>query len=156
MLLQVKSGDHEAKHETAEECTDMFKKILRAAQRKKEGHPIWCNQELYLSHDNATFFKYAKKPSGEGEVYTIIRPPPNSPDCHKVAEHPIHAIKALFRKTFTQLVGKVSHRRAMDMLVECVKEAVDAESISDDCLTMNETLRSIKKNGGDWADPGLR
>ena len=156
MPLQVKDGDHEAVHETAEECADIVKKLLRAAQRMKEAHPLWRDQDLYISHDNACFFTTAELPAGAGEVYKIINLPPQSPDCHKVVEHPIHPIKALFRKSFTQLTCKVSHRRAMSLLEDCVREKVNKESIMDDCLTLNDTLRSIERNGGDWADPPLR
>ena len=55
-----------------------------------------------------------------------------------------------------QLKGKVAHARSMELLVECVKESVKIGSIQQDILSLNDTFRSVIKNGGDWADKGLR
>lgn len=142
--LQTKDGSRIAAYETAEECGDIFKDLLRKAQSRQRSHPIWQNEEmLYFTHDNATFFTAAELPEGEGEVYTIIRQPPCSHDCHKVIEHPIHPIKRAFRKRFTQKLGVVAHSKAMDLLEECIQDCVKAESILEDCLTLNDTRRSI-------------
>lgn len=154
--LQTKDEDHVAKHETAEECADIFKRLLKKAQKAQEGHPMWCDRDLYITHDNASFYTAAVLPEGEGEVYHLIQMPPNSPDCHKIIEHPIHPIKARFRHAFTQLKGRVAHTRSMELLVECLKESVNIESIQKDILTLNDTFHSIIRNGGDWADKGLR
>lgn len=152
----MKDGKKVAKHETAEECSGILKKIIEKAQRLKEKHPQWCDEKLYLSHDNASFFTAAEMPDGLGEVYHLIEEPSSSPDCHKIVEHPIHPIKAAFRKRFTQLTGKVAHERAMQLLEECAKDCVNAQSIQNDISTLNATFRSIVTNGGDWADEGLR
>lgn len=155
--LQVKDKNGAAVHETAAECYLITKKMLEAAMRKKERHPEWRDQELYISHDNATFFTGIHDwPFNLGEGYRILNQPPASPDCHKVVEHPIHSIKTRFRHAFTQLVGRVSQLTAMDLLIECVKEAVDAISIKKDCDTLPATLASILRNQGGWADRGLR
>lgn len=155
--LQVKDKKQAALHETAAECLAITTRLLKKAMQKKQKHPIWRDQELYISHDRATFFEGIKDwPGNLGEEYHIMEQPPASPDCHKVVEHPIHSIKTRFRHAFTQLVGRVSQLRAMDLLIECVEEAVDAESIRRDCDTLPATLKSILKNRGDWADGGLR
>lgn len=156
MRLQVKDGSHVASHETAEECALMMSKLLRKAQKAKEGHPIWCDQELIISHDNATFFTAAELPAGEGEVFHVLRVPSKSPDIHQIVEHPIHPIKAMFRKRFTQVKGVRSHERAMKLLEECIRDSVKVESIQANLRTYNDTLLSIIKNGGDWADIPLR
>lgn len=146
-----------AKHETAEECQEIFQKLLRKVQAKQKAHPIWRNEDtLYFTHDNATFFTAAELPPGEGEVYEVIRMPSHSPDIHKIVEHPIHPIKAAFRRRFTQMHHKTSHERAMALLDECPQECVSRQSVEKDCLTVNDTLRSILRNGGDWADKSLR
>lgn len=156
-FLQIKKdGETLAKHETAEECSGILKKIIKKAQLLKDNHPEWCDKELYLSHDNASFFTAAEMPDGHGEVYHLIEEPSSSPDCHKIVEHPIHPIKAAFRNQFTQLSGKVAHERAMQLLETCADDCVDAQSIKDDISTLNATFRSIIRNGGDWADEGLR
>lgn len=154
--LQVKDSDKIATHETAEECGKMFKKILQAALALKEKHPIWCDEELYISHDQATFFVRAEKPEGDGEVYHLITMPPHSPDLHKIVEHDIGYIKRIFRKEFTQLKGKVAHQRAMDLMEELLREAITQESIMKDVNTLFRTIDSVIRNGGDWAEIPLR
>lgn len=110
-----------------------------------------------MSHDNAKFFTSAVLPDeGFGELWRVQQMPAKSPDLHKLVEHPIHPIKALFRKRYTQLAGKVSLKRAMDLLEECVEEAVKKRSIEKDVLTMRDTLQSVIDNGGDWADTPFR
>lgn len=154
--LQTKDKDHVAVHETAQECQDIFRRLLGKALRLKEAHPIWCDHDLYLTHDNATFFTAAELPPGEGEVYKVIQMPAHSPDCHKIIEHCFHPIKSSFRHAFTQLRGKVGHARAMRLLEQCVEDSVKRSSIERDINTLNATFRSIIKNRGDWADRGLR
>jgi hypothetical protein len=78
---------------------------VRKAQKAKEGHRIWCDQELIISHDNATFFTGAELPAGEGEVFHVLRVPSKPPDIHQIVAHPIHPVKAMFRKRFTQVKG---------------------------------------------------
>lgn len=73
--LQIKDSEKVATHETAEECGKMFKHIVKAAKKAQETHPIWRDQELYLSHDQATFFTRAEMPEGQGEVYHLITMP---------------------------------------------------------------------------------
>lgn len=159
MPLQIKDGSREAKHETAKECSLIFKDLLDKTMRVKEKDPLWrlVEDPIIFSHDNATFFTAAELPDeGFGEVWRVVQMPSKSPDLHKIVEHPIHPIKALFRKKFTQLAGKVSSKNAMDLLEECVSEAVKARSIAADVLTMPSTLRSVIANGGDWADTPFR
>lgn len=74
--------------------------------------------------------------------------PSKSPDCHKVVEHPIHPIKARFRDHFTQLAGKVSHTRAMELLQECVKENFVHCNMIKDIASMKSTLESIINKWG--------
>lgn len=64
-----------AKHETA----DIFKKLLKKVQKEQEGHPLWCDAELYITHHHAMFSTAAQLPEGEGEVYHLIRMPANAP-----------------------------------------------------------------------------
>ena len=49
----------------------------------------------------------------------------------------------------TNLKGKVSHARSMELLVECVKESVQVESLQKNTLGLNDTFRTSIKNGGD-------
>lgn len=156
MPLQTKDGDHVARDEPAQECSEIFKKLLDRARSMREKHPIWADQDLDLSHDRATFFTAAEKPEGEGEVYHLIEQPPKSPDFHKVVEHPIRPIKAHFREAFTQLSGKLWQQRAMRLLEECVEESVKQFSIEKDVISLRRTLQSIISNGCDRADTGLR
>jgi hypothetical protein len=131
--------------------------MLEVAMRKKENRTEWCDLELVISHDNATFFTAIPElPFNTGENYQVMQQPPTSPDCHKVVEHPINSIKSMFRHAFTQLVGRVSQREAMELLVECMEEAVNAESIRADCDTLPATLMSILENEGGWADREFR
>lgn len=97
-----------------------------------------------------------ERPDGEGELYSVILNPPKSPDCAKVIEHPIHAIKSHFRKEFTQMVGKVSAVAAMELLEGCIEACVDVGSIRDDIRTLPATLKQIFARQGDWADTLLR
>lgn len=148
-----------AKHETAQECSKIFSDLLEKTKAVKEKDALWSQVEdpIIFSHDNATFFTAAELPDeGEGEVWRVVKMPPKSPDLHKIVEHPIHPIKALFRKRFTQLGGKVTPTNAMDLLEDCVKEAVKTRSIAADVLTLHSTLRSVIENGGDWADEPWR
>jgi hypothetical protein len=85
--------------------------------RKKEKHIEWCDLELIISHDNATFVTAIPElPFNPGENYQVIQQPLASRDCHKVVEQ----VKSRFRHAFTQLVGRVSQRAALDLLKECV------------------------------------
>lgn len=160
MPLQTKDGDHEAKHLTAAELEDIFKKLLDVTKRTKANHPVWSKREdkpIIFSHDNATAFTAATLPDeGLGEVWRTEEIPAKSPDIHKLVEHPIHPIKAHFRKHFTQQLGKPSHARSMLLLEECVREAFLHYKVIEDCWTINDTLHSIINNGGDWADTPLR
>lgn len=81
---------------------------------------------------------------------------PHSSDLHRVFEHAIAATKRDYRKKFTQLVGKVGHRRAMGFMIECVEECINRVSIEKDVATLNKTMHSVKNNGGDWTDKPLR
>lgn len=157
--LQVKDGSHVARHETAQECSKIFKKLLDKTKAAKEKHALWSQVEdpIIFSHDNATFFTAAELPDeGLGEVWRVVNVPSKSPDLHKIVEHPIHPIKSLFKKKFTQLVGNVSSQSAMNLLDECVVEAVKARSIAADVETMPSTLSSVIANAGDWADTPFR
>jgi len=150
--LQVKTGDHLSAHETAEECRGITDKLIRRAQALKDQHPIWCDQELYIYHDRASFFMAIEDmPEGYGETYKVIVNPPKSPDCAKIIEHPIHAIKRMFAKEFTQMVGKVGAHRAMQLLEECVEAAVTIKGIRDDVLTLPATLKEVFARKGNWA-----
>ena len=152
MRLQVKSGDHLSAHETAEECRDITAKLIQRALALQEKHPLWCEQNLYIYHDRASFFTGIEEmPPGEGETYHVIVNPPHSPDCAKVIEHPIHAIKRLFAKEFTQMVGRVGAQRAMRLLEECIEAAVTLKGIRDDVLTLPATLKAISARRGNWA-----
>ena len=157
MPLQTKDNSGKvATHETAEECGEIFKKILRAARKAQFRHPVWCDEELYISHDQATFFTRAEMPEGEGEVYHLITMPPGSPDLHKVVEHAIGYVKPRFRKEFTQLLGKVGHHRAMELMEDVLREAITQDSIQKDAESMVDTIKSVLKNKGDWADTPFR
>ena len=133
---------------------------MRAAKAKKDSHPIWklrVNRPIIFSHDNASFFTAARLPEeGLGEVWRIEELPSKSPDLHKIVEHPIHAIKATFRREFTQLSVRLSSRRAATLLEECIQESVTQERIFSDMLTYKQTLLSVIRNGGDWAEPPYR
>lgn len=157
VLLQVTAAGEAAKHESAKECKAILKKVLRRAQALKDKHPVWCDQQLIISHDDAPFFTgIGDMPGNPGEEYIVIEQPPASPDCHKVIEHPIHSIKSRFRKAFTQLLGRVTHAKARQLLIDVIKEAVSQESVMKDAGSLPATLESIGNNGGGWADTGLR
>ena len=57
-------------------------------------------------------------PEGCGDIYHVIMNPPKSPDCAKIIDHPIHAIKSHFKKKFTQSVGKISARKAEENSIQ--------------------------------------
>ncbi len=95
-------------------------------------------------------------PEGDGEVYQLITLPPHSPDLHKVVEHAIGYAKRTFKKEFTQLLGKVGHHRAMELMEEVLKEAITQDGIQRDAESMVHTINSIIKNRGDWADKPFR
>ena len=61
----------------------------------------------------------------------------------------------MLRKRFTQVKGEPSHELAMKLLAESVRVSVKVESIQVNLRTYNDTLLSIIKNGGDWADTHL-
>lgn len=154
--LQTRKEGRVAKHETAEECSLILKKVLKKALQLKEQHGVWAERDLYISHDKASYFTACKKPDGEGEVYQLVTMPTHSPDLHQLVEHSIAPIKRHFKKIYSELAGKVGHGRAMSLLEKCIKESVNATSLQKNTLTFNQTLHSVLKNGGDWANSGLR
>ncbi len=123
---------------------------VRALQQE---HQRWLHDGARYSWDNAAFHTRAHLHFSSEERLVI---PPRSPDIHRVAEHPFHAVKSTFKKAFGRHRKVKSVKQAMRLLEDIVHEVVTPESIAADCAAIRATLASIIKNGGDWADPGLR
>lgn len=151
--LQTKDGKGVAKGETAEEFEDMMALVSRQVEALQALHPKWAEEGAIYSWDNAAFHTRAHLPALDDRRLVI---PPRSPDIHKVIEHTFHPVKSGFRHAFGHRRKVKSVKQAMRLLQQVVGEVVDAESVSRDCLTVKQTLLSIIKNGGAWADPGLR
>ena len=151
--LQTKDGKGVAKGETAEEFQDIVTEVVRRTHQLQVAFPTWHAAGALYSWDNACCHKAAHLPFVEGARLEV---PPRSPDIHKVVEHVFHPVKAGFRQAFGRKQKVTSVKKAMKLLEQVVEECVDAESIRRDCSTIQATLQSIIKNGGDWADVGLR
>lgn len=151
--LQTKDGKGVAKGETAEEFQDVMREIAKNVKALQADHPSWRASGAIYSFDNAVCHTRADLSFLEGDLLGI---PPRSPDIHKVIEHPFHPVKAAFHHAFGRRRNVKSLKQAMNLLQQIVYEVVTPESISKDCSTIPATLASIIKNGGGWADPGLR
>lgn len=151
--LQTKNGRGVARGETAEEFEDTLEMVVRNVQALQQQHPQWLHDGTVYSWDNAAWHTRAHPPFSSAERLSI---PPRSPDIHRVAEHPFHAVKSAFRSAFGRRRRIKSVKQAMRLLEQIVDEVVTPESIAADCAGIQATLASIIRNGGDWADPGLR
>lgn len=127
--------------------------VVRSVNMLQQEHPQWLHDGPRYSWDNAAWHTRAHLPFSSEEKLAI---PPRSPDIHRVAEHPFHAVKSAFRHAFGHSRRVKSVKQAMKLLEDIVHEVVTPESVAADCAGIRATLASIIKNGGDWADPGLR
>lgn len=151
--LQTKDRVGVARGETAEEFEDNLSLVVGNATALQQDHPQWQHDGIRYSFDNAAFHTRAHLPFALEERLAI---PPRSPDIHRVAEHPFHAVKSAFRAAFGRRRRVKSVKQAMRLLEDIVHEVITPESVAADCAGLRATLASIIKNGGDWADPGLR
>lgn len=106
MPLQTRKEGRVAKHETAEECSLILKKVLKKALQLKEQHGVWAERDLYISHDKASYFTACKKPDGEGEVYQLVTMPTHSPDLHQLVEHSIARSSGTSRRATPSWQGR--------------------------------------------------
>ena len=66
--------------------------VVRNVQALQQRHLQWRDAGAKYSWDNASFHTRAHLPFSSAERIVI---PPRSPDIHRVAEHPFHAVKAV-------------------------------------------------------------
>lgn len=149
--LQTKSGTV-ARAETAEEFEDHMEKVVQNANALCQAFPKWRALGWKVSFDNASWHTHAHLPSS----VRVLSIPARSPDIHRVIEHPFHPIKQAFKSWYSQRRHVRTASAAMRLLQDVVSEVVKAESVRNDCNALKATLQSIIRNGGDWADPGLR
>lgn len=149
--LQAKSGGV-ARGETAQEFEDHMALVAQNAQALCPIFPPWRALGWKVSFDNASWHTHAHLPA---EVQ-VLHIPTRSPDIHKVIEHPFGPIKRAFKSWYSQRRHVKTASQAMRLLRDVVTEVVKPDSVRNDCNTIRATLQSIIRNGGDWADPGLR
>ena len=106
---------------------------------------------IIISLDNAKPHKRWQR-AQPSEKLNII--PSCSPDIHKVVEHPLKPFNDRWYKAFT-LDRKCTTARAAMALASDILRTTTADSIDRDMRTLPDTMRSIIKNKGDWADDEL-
>lgn len=109
------------------------------------GHPVY-------SLDNATPHKRWHDSQPAERLNTI---PANSPDIHKVVEHPLAPFKKSWYEEFTLDRSLTTAESCMAKASEILRRTTPA-SIKKDMETLPATFASIIKNKGDWADRHLR
>lgn len=149
--MQTKEGK-EAVTLTATEFSDVMGKLATDAEAACRadpsafpmGHPIY-------SLDNAKPHKEWQQ-SQPAERLNVI--PANSPDIHKVVEHPLKPFKERWYLEFTLDRTLTTAEDCMARASEILRRTTPT-SIRKDMETLPATFESIIKNKGDWADRDL-
>lgn len=149
--MQKVTGD-EAVGFTQEEFGVLFNKLKRDIQALSPDHPgAFPLGKVIYSLDKAKQHLAILRGLADGEKN---EPPAHSPDIHKVIEHPLSAFNRAWYKEFTADTRCTTANAAMAKASEILRRT-SADSIWRDIQTLPDTLRSVLRNGGDWADVGL-
>lgn len=137
---------------TAAESEALLAAMLREVEDRRASDPsAFPLGYVIVSADNASQHKRFLR-TRSSKLLNVI--PANSPDIHKVVEHPLNPFNRAWYKEFTADRRITTCESAMALAAE-ILHRTKPESIYKDILSMPDTFRSIIKNRGDWADPDL-
>lgn len=137
---------------TAAEFVVLAGKLLAEARDRSDGQPDCLPiGRIIVSLDNIKSHGQFQR-SQPANCLNVI--PSRSPDIHKVVEHPLKAFKGRFYPAFSKDLSCTTCEDAMALASNCLRQTT-ADSIWRDVQTLPDTLRSIIRNKGDWADDDL-
>lgn len=142
-----------AKTMTAAEFTAVMGKLQAEVEAACRDHPeaFPIGHPVY-SLDNA---KPHKRWQDSQPAERLNRIPANSPDIHKVVEHPLKPFKERWYREFTLDRSLTTAQSCMALASEILHRTTPA-SIEKDMETLPATFASIINNKGDWADRQLQ
>ena len=151
LALQKMDGEA-AQSLTAAEFEALMGRLMAEAEACRSEHPeAFPLGYIIISLDNA---KYHQRWQRAQPADKLNRIPPCSPDIHKVVEHPLKPFNDRWYKAFT-LDRKCTTARSSMALASDILRLTTADSIYRDMRTLPDTMRSIIKHKGDWADDQL-
>lgn len=106
---------------------------------------------VIVSSDNHSCHREWQNEQDPQRLNTI---PPNSPDIHKVVEHPLNGFNKRWYARFSADRRCNTMRSAMQLASETL-HAHTAASIEADMRTLPDTFAAIIDRKGDWAPAGL-
>lgn len=134
------------------EFNHLMTQMVAEARAAATADPAAFPDGIAISLDNAKWHKaWQSSPPAGIAVRTV---PPFSPDIHKIVEHPLHAFEVRWKRAYTLNRRVTSCEGSMALASEVLRETT-ADSVHRDILTLRDTLVSIERNGGDWADRRL-
>lgn len=137
---------------TAAEFMALSGKLLAEARERSAGDPeCFPLGRIIVSLDNVSYHKRFQR-SKPANCLNVI--PSRSPDIHKVVEHPLKPFNSRFYAAFTRDLKCTTCEAAMKLASDCLHQTT-ADSIWRDVQTLPDTLRSVIRNRGDWADDDL-
>lgn len=149
--MQTKKGE-QAKGLAGPEFCHLMKQMVSEARAAAAADPDAFPDGIAISLDNAKWHTaWQENPPADIAVRTV---PPYSPDIHKVVEHPLHAFEVRWKREFT-LNRRVTTCEGSMALASEVLRQTSPDSVRRDMETLRDTMLSIERNGGDWADRGL-
>lgn len=133
---------------SAAEFEALMGSLMAEAEACRWAHPeAFPLGYIIISLDNAKPHKRWQDAQPSDKLNRI---PANSPDIHKVVEHPLKPFNDRWYKAFT-LDHKCTTARDAMALASQILRTTTADSIYRDMRTLPDTMRSIIKNKGDWA-----
>jgi hypothetical protein len=137
-------------------CAAEFEALMRSLMAEAEAyrceHPeAFPLGYIVISLDNAKPHMRWRRAQPSDRLNCI---PAGSPDIHKVVEHPLKPFNDRWYREFT-LDRKCTTARDAMALASDILRRTTADSIDRDMRTLPDTMRSIIKNKGDWADDEL-
>lgn len=137
---------------TQAEMDCLFRQLRRDVESKAADHPdAFPLGKAVWSLDNAPAHLKLLRELPAEELNLI---PACSPDIHKAVEHPLAAFKRAWGKEFTADTRCKSCESAM-ALAAAILNRTTPSSIEKDLNTLPDTMRSIVRHGGNWADAAL-
>lgn len=152
MPLQRKKDGEPAAGLTNAEFGVLIARLQAEAEDYRSDHPdAFPLGYIIISLDNAKPHKHWQASQPPERLNKI---PANSPDIHKIVEHPLKPFNDRWYEAFT-LDRKCNSCRDAMALASSILRRTTAESIHKDLETLPATLRSIIGHKGDWADDEL-
>lgn len=106
---------------------------------------------VVVSSDNHSCHKQWQRLQDPARLNAI---PANSPDIHKIVEHPLNPFNTRWYARFTADLSCKSCESGMHLAAQILREH-KATSIEDDLQTLPDTLQAIIERRGDWAPATL-